>query len=173
MAQRSIGTDLPYSENAMAFYAFVNDTWRVSRNLSLNLGLRYEYNGVSQSMKDLALNSVSNVPGVLASPRRRRKRPILRRESDSRIRPATAPPPRFAADSASAYDPIFDNVGENVRPPQDSYLLTLPLSGAAKFLANGGIPPNALAAQPQSGHLRLAAQPDAGLRDELEYGHSA
>ena len=64
-AQRSIGTDLPYSGNAMAFYAFASDTWRVSKNLSVDLGLRYEYNGVSQSMKDQALNSVSNVPGVL------------------------------------------------------------------------------------------------------------
>ena len=35
-----------YSGNSTNFYAFVNDNWRVRPNLSLNLGLRYEYKGM-------------------------------------------------------------------------------------------------------------------------------
>jgi hypothetical protein len=83
VARRSVGSQ-PYSGNATGFNAFVNDNWRVSSNLSLNLGLRYEYSGVSQSMKDFALNSVADVPGVIAF---------------------FAPPP-FAAASASATIPF-------------------------------------------------------------------
>jgi hypothetical protein len=149
-AQRSIGTDLPYSENAMAFYAFVNDTWRVSRNLSLDLGLRYEYNGVSQSMKDQALNSVSNVPGVLTFAAPQSQKTNFAPRVGFAYTPGNRATTSIRGGFGIAYDPIFDNVGENVRPPQDSYLLTLPLSGADGFLANGGITPNTLAPNPRA-----------------------
>ncbi len=61
-AQRTVG-GIPYSGNALAYYLYANDNWRASRRLTLNLGLRWEYNGVSKSMKEQALNSVANVPG--------------------------------------------------------------------------------------------------------------
>jgi hypothetical protein len=143
-AQRSIGADLPYSGNAMAFYAFVNDAWRVSRHLSLDLGLRYEYNGVSQSMKDQALNSVSNVPGVLTFFAPQAQKTNFAPRVGFAYTPGNHATTSIRGGFGIGYDPIFDNVGENSRPPQESYLLTLPLSGAAGFLANGGITPNSL-----------------------------
>jgi hypothetical protein len=143
-AQRSIGTDLPYSGNAMAFYAFASDTWRVSKNLSLDLGLRYEYNGVSQSMKDQALNSVSNVPGVLSFFAPQSQKTNFAPRVGFAYSPGNRATTSIRGGFGIGYDPIFDNVGANVRPPQVSYLVTLPITTPTPgFLANGGITPSA------------------------------
>jgi hypothetical protein len=138
-AQRSVGTDLPFSGNAMDFYAFVSDTWRVSRNLSLDLGLRYEFNGVSQSMKDQALNSVSNVPGVLSFFAPQAQKTNFAPRFGFAYSPGNRATTSIRGGFGIGYDPIFDNVGANVRPPQVSSLVTLPLTGSPAFLSNGGI----------------------------------
>lgn len=143
-AQRSIGSDLPYSGNATAFYTFVNDTWRVSQHVTLDLGLRYEYNGVSQSMRDQALNSVSNVPGVLTFFAPQAQKTNFAPRVGFAYTPGNRATTSLRGGFGIGYDPIFDNIGANVRPPEVSSLLTLPLSGAAGFLENGGITPNSL-----------------------------
>ena len=140
-AQRSIGSDLPYSGNATAFYAFANDTWRVSQHLSLDLGLRYEYNGVSQSMKDQALNSISNVPGVLTFFAPQAQKTNFAPRVGFAYTPGNRATTSIRGGFGIGFDPLFDNIGENVRPPEVSSLLSLPLSGSAGFLANGGITP--------------------------------
>ena len=141
-AQRSIGSDLPYSGNSTAFYSFVNDTWRVSKNLSLDLGLRYEFNGVSQSMRDQALNSVSNVPGVLSFFAPQSQKANFAPRVGFAYSPGNRATTTIRGGFGIGYDPIFDNIGVNTRPPQVSSLITLPLNGPAGFLSNGGILPS-------------------------------
>ena len=62
LAQRNVGGK-PYSGNNIALYGFANDNWKVNRNLTLNLGVRYEFTSVPKSMKEFALNSIADVPG--------------------------------------------------------------------------------------------------------------
>ena len=140
-AQRSVGTDLPYSGNAMAFYAFVNDTWRLSKNLSLDLGLRYEFNGVSQSIRDQALNSIANVPGVLTFFAPQAQKTNFAPRVGFAYSPGNRATTSIRGGFGIGYDPIFDNVGENSRPPEVSSLITLPLNTTSGFLTNGGITP--------------------------------
>ena len=49
-------------ENYPAIYWFAQDDWKLTRRLTLNLGLRYEYVGVPIGDKRQALNSISDDP---------------------------------------------------------------------------------------------------------------
>src|SRR5207248_1095042 len=47
-ANRTLGNPTFYGDN-WALYGYANDTWRVRPNLSVNLGLRYEYTSLPYS----------------------------------------------------------------------------------------------------------------------------
>ncbi len=139
----------------MGFNAFVNDNWRVSSNLSLNLGVRYEYNGVSQSMKNFALNSVADVPGVIGFFAPQAQKLNFAPRFGFAYSPGHKATTTIRGGFGIGYDPIFDNIGTNVRPPQDTSLIqTVP--SAPNFLANGGILPTALPPNPTLAQVRAA-----------------
>jgi hypothetical protein len=52
------------ADNYNSFYWFVQDDWKVTSRLTLNLGLRYEYNGVPKAEGDQVFNSISNDPSL-------------------------------------------------------------------------------------------------------------
>jgi len=151
-AQRGVGSR-PYSGNATAFSAFVNDNWRVSNNLSLNLGVRYEYNGVSQSMKDFGLNSVADVPGAIGFFVPQAQKLNFAPRFGFAYSPGHKAATSIRGGFGMGFDPIFDNVGLNVRPPQDTSLITN-VPSTSNFLGNGGIPPTALPPNPTLAQIR-------------------
>ena len=64
MAQRSFGS-VGYSGDQYGIFWYVNDIWKVRSNLSLNLGVRYEYTSTPYGWTQQSLNAVANVPGLI------------------------------------------------------------------------------------------------------------
>jgi hypothetical protein len=179
--QKSIGNQ-PYSGNAAAYYAFVNDNWRVTHNFSLNLGVRYEYNGVSQSMRDFSLESAASVPGVISFFAPQAQKLNFAPRFGFAYSPGNKATTTIRGGFGIGYDPIFDNVGTNIRPPQDAFLISSYPTGASNFIGNGGIttpplPPNATPSQMRAvstawmGNQELGYVMNASLGVQHEFAH--
>ncbi len=139
LATRAVGGSRPYSGNNYALYAFANDDWKVTRNLSLSLGLRYEFTAVPRSMQEYTLNSLADVPGVLTffapQPQTKNFAPRI----GFAYSPGKSATTSIRGGFGIAYDQIFDNIALNVRPPQVNSVVTVTGANAQGFLANGGI----------------------------------
>jgi hypothetical protein len=61
---RGVGS-AAFTGNQKKYYAFAQDDWKVTPNLTLNLGLRYEYLGLPRDAELQSLNSIANVPGAI------------------------------------------------------------------------------------------------------------
>jgi hypothetical protein len=144
-AQRSIGSK-PYLGNALSYYLYANDNWKVSRRLTLNLGARWEYNGVAKSMKEQALNSLADVPGVLtfAAPKAQLKNFAPR--LGFAYSPGNSGATSIRGGFGLAYDQMFDNIGNNVRGPQAVSVFSVLPNTSTGFLAGGAIPYTAVPA---------------------------
>jgi hypothetical protein len=168
IAQRNVGGK-PYSGNDTAYYFYVNDDWHFNQHLTINLGLRYEFNGVAQSMREFALNSIANVPGVLtfAAPQAQKK------NFAPRIGVAYSPGSNgrtvYRAGFGIAYDQIFDNVGTNARPPQATSTVDVTGLAGAGFLAGGGISQGAVPAALTPLQARIATSSYLPPNQQLGY----
>jgi hypothetical protein len=141
LAERTLG-GVPYSGNSANFYTFANDNWRLRSNLSLNLGLRYEYKGIPRDDKLQVLNASSSRAGLLdfRAPR------VENRNFAPRVGIAYSPGSSgltsVRAGFGISYDNYFDNLGTNSKPPQLENTVRDPLGGTqAGYLARGGIAP--------------------------------
>lgn len=145
LAQRNNGGKL-YIGNSHQFYFYGNDNWRLNRSLMLNLGLRYEFSSVPRSMKEFALNSLANVPGVItfAAPKPQKNNWAPR--VGFAYSPGNSAATSIRAGFGLAYDLIFDNIGLNTRPPQATSTVDETLKNDTPgYLAAGGIHPDAVA----------------------------
>jgi hypothetical protein len=128
------------AENYNAFYWFVQDDWKLTPRLTLNVGLRYEYSGVPRDENLQAINGISDDPA----------RGLLFRAPKPDIN-NFAPRFGFAWDprgngkwavrggAGLAYDVIPNNFAVNSLPPQlqseQNPGLTCALAGAPQWCA--------------------------------------
>ena len=142
LAQRNVGGK-PYSGNNHALYGFANDNWKLNRNLTVNLGVRYEYTSVPTSIKEFGLNSIADVPGVLTFVAPVSQKKNFAPRIGLAYSPGVSGTTSIRAGFGMAYDQVFDNVGTNARPPQATSTVDAPVTEATGFLAAGGILPTA------------------------------
>ena len=140
--ERSTGNFFYYGDQT-AFYGFVNDTWRATDKLSINMGLRYEFTAVPVGERTQELNKAASVPGLVdfSSPQPQMKNFFPRVGINYAVNPDTS----FRVGFGVAGDILDDNLGLLSFPPQFSSTIDVGTnfskdSGDPNFLAQGGIP---------------------------------
>jgi len=159
LAERNVGGK-PYSGDQHAYYAFVNDNWKVTPHLTLNLGVRYEYNGVAQSMKEFDQDALATFPGLIVFQAPEAQKKNFAPRIGFAYSPGNSAKTSIRGGFGIAYDQVFDNVGTNARPPQATATVdsTAPANDATfnTYLKNGGILPNAVAGTLNQAQARAA-----------------
>jgi hypothetical protein len=155
-AQRAVGGSKPYSGNNYALYGFGTDDWKVTRNFSLSLGLRYEFTAVPRSMQEYTLNSIANVPGVLTFFEPQAQKGNFAPRIGFAYSPGKSATTSIRGGIGIAYDQIFDNIGTNIRPPEVNSIASATVTNVPGFLASGGILPSATPASFTAAQARAA-----------------
>ena len=168
-AQRAVGGSLPYSGNNHALYFFGTDDWKVTRNFTVSVGLRYEFTSVPKSMQQYTLNSLADVPGVLTffepQPQKKNFAPRL----GFAYSPGKSAKTSIRGGFGIAYDQIFDNIGLNVRPPEVNSVVNSTVTNTPGYLADGGIPMSATPASFTAAQARAAT---TGWLDNQKLGYA-
>lgn len=168
IAQRSQGFPI-YWGNRNLFGWYGNDVWKVRPNLTVNLGLRYEYDTLPAAENEQDLNAIASVPGLIEF-----KSPTPEKNNfEPRIgiaySPGTSGKTSIRAGFGINYDVLFDNLGLLSLPPELSTTVDVTGNGGSNFLANGGIPGTAPSATYTPAAARAATSgfiPDVQHRPE-------
>jgi len=187
LGQRSTGASTYYG-NQHAIYWYADDTWRVTPNLTLSLGVRYEYTSIPLGEQRQGLNTLSNSPNVIipqvneplifATPR------APKNDYAPRIglaySPGTSGTTSIRAGFGMAYDTLYDNIGILAVPPQIGGTNNVNENNApfADFLGAGGLvggaggTPNCTAAMISSGFSNCYTRDGTGDGSGIGVGNT-
>jgi hypothetical protein len=143
IAERNVG-GLPYSGNRPAISLFGNDDWKLKPNLTVNIGLRWEWKGVPRDDSLQALNAISSVPGLIDFRAPTSQLTAFGPRIGIAYSPGTSGTTSIRAGFGISYDKYFDNLSTLSLPPQITSTVDIPLATTtSNFLKNGGILPTA------------------------------
>jgi hypothetical protein len=174
-AQRSFGS-VGYSGDQYGLFWYVNDIWKVRPNLSLNLGLRYEYTSTPYGWTQQSLNAVANVPGLITFDSPRAPKADFMPRVGFAWSPGTSGNTSIRGGFGLGYDVLYDNIGTLSRPPQIGS--TTDCSGgkapcsATAFLANGGIPPQTSSGITEYDAATARGNTSSYLPNDVKYPYS-
>lgn len=141
--ERSAGNPVYYG-NQISTYTYAQDSWKVRPNLTMDLGVRYEYTTVPYTMRQQTLNAMASVPGVLVFNEPQAQRNNWAPRVGFAYSPGKSGNTSIRAGFGLAYDVLFDNLGLLALPPQLSTTQDVgtpgqPAIGSPNFLANGAL----------------------------------
>jgi hypothetical protein len=173
--QRSVGGG--YSGDQYAIYGYGNDIWKIRPNLSVNIGLRYEFTSTPFGWTQQALNSISDVPGLITfgSPKAPKKDFMPR--VGFAYSPGNNQNTSIRGGFSMGYDVLYDNIGTLSRPPQlGATTLNCNVTdntncpGGAGFFGAGALPGTAVAATLNQADAR--ANTSSFLPNNVKYPYS-
>ncbi len=144
LAERTLGNVIYYGDR-ITTGLFFNDNWKISKNLTANIGLRWEYQSLPYTERLQTLNAASSVPGLITfgNPAAQKKNFMPR--LGLAYSPGESGRTSIRAGFGTNYDVLYDNLGLLSLPPQDTITVDQGGNLGTNFLKNGGIPPNASA----------------------------
>ena len=138
LASRSLGDPVFYN-NGLAHYFFLQDTWRMRRNLTLDVGMRYEWTDVPVGARQQSLNAVASVPGLVDFRSPNASKTGFSPRIGLAWTPGTSGNTVIRAGASRVTDIIYDNLYLNSPPPQFTTAVDITGAGGSNFLKNGGI----------------------------------
>jgi Carboxypeptidase regulatory-like domain len=143
LAERSNGNPIYYGDQT-ALYWFANDDWRIRQNLTLNLGVRYEYTTIPFGERSQKLNQAASVPGLVDFSEPRAPKNNWGPRIGIAYSPGSSGTTSIRAGFGISYDVLYDNIGILSLPPQLSGTIDTPFRpDIPNYLGNGGIKPGA------------------------------
>lgn len=144
--QRSSGNNTYYGDQS-SIYLYGNDSYRISKNLTLNLGLRWEFTSVPFTERLQSLNQASSVPGLISFTAPKPQYKNFAPRVGFAYSPGSSGTTSIRGGFGISYDVLYDNLGLLAVPPQfggtcdvsNPPSATCPFS-TTNFLANGGLP---------------------------------
>ncbi len=155
IAQRSLGGAVYYGDRIFTGF-YVNDSWKATQHLTVNVGVRYEYQTVPHSEQLQNINAIANVPGVLEFNAPKAMKTAWMPRVGLAYSPGTSGKTSIRAGFGRSFDVLVDNFGLLTVPPQFSTTIDVTGADAGGFLAGGGIAANASAAVLTAAEARAA-----------------
>ncbi|HEY7209152.1 MAG TPA: TonB-dependent receptor [Bryobacteraceae bacterium] len=153
IAQRGLG-NVTYYQNQQLYGFYANDNWKIRPNLTVNLGLRYEYLTLPLTENTQSLNASASVPGLIDFRSPRTQGTNFMPRVGLAYSPGTSGKTSIRAGFGLTYDVLYDNLGTLSLPPQLSATLDVTGTSGSNFLGSGAIPPSASVAPPQGAEAR-------------------
>ena len=169
--ERSAG-DLTYWANQWNFAFFGNDDWKIRPNLTVNIGLRYEYWTLPAAEKAQALNALSNVPGLITFGVPKTQKDNFMPRVGFAYSPGSSGTTSIRGGFGIGYDILFDNLGQLSLPPQQQQTHDVDVTTAQtpNFLASGGLPSSPVSLSPAlARNLTSGFIPDVQLPKSLQW----
>ncbi len=148
LAQRTTGAYIYYGDQVQA-YAYANDTYKATKNFTLNLGVRYEFTSIPYGERLQDVNAIANVPGVLTFQRPQPQYLNFAPRIGIAYTPGNSGNTSIRAGFGMNYDVLYDNLGILSAPPQFQQTVDVTAATDANnqllpnFLSTGGISPSA------------------------------
>jgi len=143
IAERNLGA-APYNGNAVNWSVFANDSYRLKPNFTVNIGLRWDYQGVPYTDGQQALNNIASVPGLIVFRQPTAMLTAFAPRLGLAYSPGNSGKTSIRVGFGQTYDKIFENLSTNSRAPEISNTVDSTLGGNTPgYLAHGGIAPTA------------------------------
>jgi len=169
--ERTTGNFIYYGDQ-IQFGAYVNDSWKLRPNLTVNLGLRYERTTLPYGERLQSINSVSNVPGLISFGVPKPQNLNFEPRVGFAWSPGTTGKTSIRGGFGINYDQLRDNLGLLSAAPQFQQTVDVGGNTGGNFLGGGAIPDSASSGTLSASDARALTSgyiPDQKLPKSLQW----